>query len=334
MKNFDFQWLCSYTFKKNQFVLEQVFLELEDKLRKSCELCESETIALSGGLDSTILAYILKEKNPQAISVITKDFGGSDLIFCQIAARKFNLPLTILKADIASIIKAIKGTISILKNFNDIEIRNNIVTYMAIKWAKDQGLESIITGDGADELFAGYNFLVKKEGSDLEKELKRISSIMHFPTQKIGKSFGIKVESPFLDENIKKLAWELPPNLMVHTENDIKFGKWILRKTFERKIPEKIAWRQKSPMQDGSGTNQLTDFFNGVISDEDYLKKKNKTKKDYDITIRSKESMFYFDIYQKLYRLEQGSNVENRCPYCLFKTKNSKFCRMCGAFPI
>ena len=32
--------------------------------------------------------------------------------------------------------------------------------YLAIKWAKDNGFDSIITGDGADELFAGYNFLV------------------------------------------------------------------------------------------------------------------------------------------------------------------------------
>ena len=35
----------------------------------------------------------------------------------------------------------------------------------------------IITGDGADEIFAGYNFLVKKDHDELQKELKRAPNI-------------------------------------------------------------------------------------------------------------------------------------------------------------
>ena len=53
-------------------------------------------------------------------------------------------------------------------NFNDIEIRNNVVMYMAARWARDNGERSIITGDGADELFAGYRFLVNKSQEELE----------------------------------------------------------------------------------------------------------------------------------------------------------------------
>ena len=130
------------------------------------------------------------------------------------------------------------------------------------------------------------------------------------------------------------MAKELPPDLMVRRENDVKYGKWILRKTFENKIPVEITWRQKSPMQDGSGTNQLPDFFNGVISDEEYLEKKKRIKKDFGVTIRSKESMHYFQIFQEVYSMEQSPENQNCCPFCLSVTENSKFCRMCGAFPI
>lgn len=321
-------------FQKNQSMLEQVFLELEEKLRKSCEQCNSNTIALSGGLDSTIIACILKEKKPTAISVITKDFEGSDLIFCQIAAKKFDLPLTIFKADMPNILDAIKETISILKNFNDIEIRNNIVTYMAIKWAKNQDIKSVITGDGADELFAGYNFLLNKKDKELETEMKRISSIMHFPTQKIGESLGVNIESPFLNEKVKEMAHRLPPNLMVRMERGVKYGKWILRKIFENKIPAEITWRQKSPMQEGSGTGQLPSFFNEIINDEEFVKKKNEIKKEFGVTIRTKESMHYFQIFHELYNLEQSPENQTCCPFCLTTTENSRFCRMCGAFPI
>jgi asparagine synthase (glutamine-hydrolysing) len=233
------------------------------------------------------------------------------------------------------ILDAIKGTISILKNFNDIEIRNNLVMYLAIKWAKDHGFNRIITGDGADELFAGYSFLVKKPEDEIEREIKRISSIMHFPTQKIGKFLGVIVESPFLDKKIIELANSIPANLKVKTENDKKYGKWILRKIFESKIPPKIAWRDKSPMQDGAGTKGLTNLFDTVISDEVFSEKKKKIEQEYKVTIRSKESLHYFEIYKNLFGLSRDISEDKiSCPYCLFSTENSKFCRMCGAYPI
>ena len=106
--------------------------------------------------------------------------------------------------------------------------------YLAIKWAKDKGEKSIITGDGADELFAGYNFLLNKSKEELEEETNRICKIMHFPTQKIGEAMGVKIESPFLDEKVIDMAKEIPVNLKVGTKEEKRYGKWILRKTFEK----------------------------------------------------------------------------------------------------
>jgi asparagine synthase (glutamine-hydrolysing) len=221
-----------------------------------------------------------------------------------------------------------------LKNFNDIEIRNNVVMYLAIKWARDHGSNGIITGDGADELFAGYNFLVKKSEEELEKEIQRIYSIMHFPTQKIGKALGVTVESPYLDKRIIEFAKSIPVNLKVKTEEGRKHGKWILRKTFEKKIPFQIAWREKSPMQDGSGTSGLTNFFDAMTSDELFSEKRTKIEQESGITVRSKESLHYFEIYKNLHELHSISDTTISCPFCHFNTENSKFCRMCGAFPI
>jgi asparagine synthase (glutamine-hydrolysing) len=315
--------------------LEDISKKLFGQLKEACDSCQGEIISLSGGLDSTILAYFLKEKKPKAITIISKDFAASDLTYCQIASKEFELPLVIIRVETVEILEAIKGTISILKNFNDIEIRNNIVMYLAIKWAKNHGFNRIITGDGADELFAGYSFLVKKPEDQIEKEIKRISSIMHFPTQKIGEFFGVTVESPFLDKKIIELANNIPANLKIKTEKDRKYGKWILRKTFEKKIPPQIVWRDKSPMQDGSGTKELTNLFDTIISKEVFSEKKKKIEQDYQITIRSKESLHYFEIYKNLFGLSRDiSETTGSCPYCHFNTENSKFCRMCGAYPI
>lgn len=316
-------------------MLDSISEKLFGKLKNACDKCSSDTISLSGGLDSTILAYYLQKQKPKAISIIAKDFEANDLVYCQMASQEFDLPLTIYNVETEQILEAVEETIKILKNFNDIEIRNNIVMYLAIKWAKDNQSDGIITGDGADELFAGYNFLLDKSKQELEEEIQRIYSIMHFPTQKIGKYLGLKVESPFLDEDVVDFALSIPGNLKVDTRDGKKYGKWILRKTFEEKIPEKILWREKSPMQDGAGTNKLGDLFENMISDSKFDEKRKTIQQSHGITIRTKESMYYFDIFQKLHGIHQTVDEEiNSCPYCHFNTENSKFCRMCGAFPI
>jgi asparagine synthase (glutamine-hydrolysing) len=315
--------------------LEDISKGLFEKLKEVCDSCNSDVISLSGGLDSTILGYYLKEKKPRVISVIARDFASSDLTYSQLASKELGLPLTIVQVSTDDILESIKGTIAILRNFNDIEIRNNIVMYLAIKWVKDHGLHSIMTGDGADELFAGYRFLIKKEEHEIEKEIQRIISIMHFPTQQIGKAFGIKVESPFLDKKIIEFANSIPINLKVKNEKNKKYGKWILRKTFENKIPMQIAWREKSPMQDGAGTKGLSNLLDTMISDESFSEKKKTIEKESNIRIRSKESSHYFEIYKEIFGLSNNvKNIGISCPYCHFNTENSKFCRMCGAFPI
>jgi asparagine synthase (glutamine-hydrolysing) len=314
--------------------LEDISKKLYKTLKESCESCKSNSIAISGGLDSTIIAYFLKERKPNTVAIIAKDFVASDLTYCQRVSREFNIPLTINQVSTTDILNATEETIKILGNFNDIEIRNNVVMYLSIKWAKEQNSSGIITGDGADELFAGYSFLVNKSEEELEKEIQRVCSVMHFPTQEIGKALGIAVESPFLDKKIIELAKTIPSNLKVRDEKTKRYGKWILRKTFEKNIPMQIAWREKSPMQDGSGTAGLSNLFDSVINDQLFSEKRKKIQDADGVTIRTKESMYYYEIYRKLYQVSSKKQDIRSCPYCNFNVENSKFCRMCGAFPI
>ena len=314
--------------------MEEITKKLYQILEESCNLCESELIALSGGLDSSIISHFLRGKKVEGIAIISEDFVSTDLTYCQRISKETEIPLTIYNSTTSEILEAVENTIKILKNFNDIEIRNNVVMYLAIKWAKDNNKKSIITGDGADELFAGYNFLVNKSEKELESEIKRVCSVMHFPTQKIGKYLGIKIESPFLNQKVIEMANHIPSNLKVKEENGIRHGKWILRKTIENHIPEQIAWRKKSPMQEGAGTVGLTNLFESIINEEKYVEKKLTVEKNDQVIIRSRESMYYYEIFKKFYGTPVEDNVESKCPYCKHGTNNSKFCRMCGAFPI
>ena len=315
-------------------MLEDISKNLYQILEESCNSCQSDLISLSGGLDSSIITYFLRKRDLNSVAIISEDFVSTDLTYCQMISKEMKIPLSIYNVSTSTILEAIENTIRILKNFNDIEIRNNVVMYLAIKWAKENNHKSIITGDGADELFAGYNFLVNKPENELDAEIKRVCSIMHFPTQKIGKELGVKIESPFLNQKIIELSNQIPSNLKIKEEKGKRYGKWILRKTFEKHIPLQIAWRRKSPMQEGAGTSGLTNLFESIISEETYVEKKLTVEKNDEVVIRSRESMYYYEIFKKLYGSPVNDNAEHKCPYCKHEVNNSKFCRMCGAFPI
>ena len=311
--------------------LEQIY-QLLDTATTSCT---SEYLALSGGLDSTILAYFLKKRKAKAISIISKDFVASDLTYCQLAAQRFGLALSIKMCDVAEISDGIENTIKILKNFNDIEIRNNIVLYLALSEVKKAGFDKMVTGDGADEIFAGYNFLLNKTKAEVELDLQRIAKIMHFPSHKLAEALGMKVEAPFCDKKVLEFAQTIPVDLKIREENGKRFGKWILRKAFEEKIPRAIAWRQKSPMQDGAGTQGLTEFFETTIPDTVFFDRIKKIKESDGITIRTKESLHYYEVYRKYYEPAISDEPGMKCPDCHHLIdQESRFCRMCGRFPL
>ena len=304
-------------------------------LEKVTLQCDANWIAFSGGLDSSILGQIKKEQDLNAITIITKDFLGTDLEYSQIVGKHIDVPLELKYVNINEIFDAIKNTIKILKNFNDIEIRNSIVSYLYLNTLKEKNVKKVITGDGADEIFAGYNFLIKKDHAELKMELERMKKIMHFTSEKIASKLGISVQMPFIDQDIVKLVETLPTNHLVNEKNDIKFGKWVLRKAFENDLPHNVIWREKAPMQDGSGTVGLTKMFDSVITDDIFEEKTKKIRNDDNITIRTKESLHYYEVYKENFKIPEFYSGKNSCSDCNTELNiDSKFCRMCGKFPL
>ena len=314
--------------------MDKMLASLRELLADACSKTQSGTIALSGGLDSSILACLLGGRMMQGVAVIAQDHTSTDLTYCQVASKEFGMGLSICRTSTADLLDAVGETVRILGNFNDIEIRNSVVMYLAIRWAKDRDITGIITGDGADELFAGYQFLLGKDREQLQGELERLSEIMHFPSHKIGKSLGVKVESPFLDGYVSEFARTIPAEYMIREHDGRKYGKWILRKAFEGMLPEKILWRPKSPMQDGAGTAGLTGLFESVIGDGTFAEKKAAILDSDGVSVRTKESLYYYEAYRRAHGPYRPTGGGRACPHCGFAIGGSVFCRMCGAFPV
>ncbi len=316
--------------------MQEISSTLRSLISKTVLQCKADSIALSGGLDSSILASCLGDKTIKAFVTIAKDFSSTDLVHAQVAAKLNHLTLQINTAKTDELLDAVEQTIKILQVFNPIEIRNSIVDYITMKTAKEANCKSIITGDGADELFAGYKFFQRLSVTELQKDLKRIWSIMHFPSQTISESIGIKLYTPFLEPEVIQYAKSIPADLKVHDEGEQKYGKWILRKAFEEVLPESITWREKTAMQDGSGTSGLGSFFDNMIPDSVFAEKTKTYAKNDKVNLASKEALHYYEIYRKYYDFPANlAQSDTMCPQCNYSIpKGAHFCRMCGSFPI
>ncbi len=316
--------------------MQEICSKLQKLISDAVSECKSECLSLSGGLDSSVLAFCLNGKKIKTFTTVTKDFPSTDLVYSQLVAKQIGLPLEVQTVSIEQLLFAIDKTIKILKVFNPIEIRNAIVMYLTINMIKEKGYSGIITGDSADELFAGYNFFQKMSGTELQQDLERIWKVMHFTTKTIGDSMDVNVEMPFLNNEVVEYAKSISADLKVHEEKGKKFGKWIIRKAFEKTIPEVIVWREKSAMQDGSGTAGLTSFFSNLISDSVFKDKLLLYLETEKVRLGSKESLYYYEIYRKYYDPPVFLGMsKSRCPECNgVITPDSHFCRMCGSFPI
>ena len=310
--------------------------ELVKALNESVGRNLADGILLSG-LDTSVLAYLASKRVKQkAFTVALQDPPAPDVEYARLLASRLRLEHFIHRFREDELYEAIRVVVKTMDSFDPMEIRNSIVIYIGLKKAKESGVNTVMTGDGCDELFAGYSFLHGFEKERLGLELKKLWDVMHFSSTYLAKILGIEVKLPYLDPEFKKFAMELDPGLKVRSERGQTWGKWILRKAFENLLPKEIVWRAKIPIESGSGTATLPEFFNSAISDIEFDGKRNKYITEDKVTIRDKEQLFYYEIYRSAIGVPHPTDPRGKlCPCCNSNMPvASTYCRRCGAYPV
>ena len=80
--------------------------------------------------------------------------------------------------------------------------------YAGIEESKRRGFASVVTGDGYDELFAGYDYMRRLDNAtkELEQELIRVWQVMRFSSHQIGNALGVRVLMPYLKNPFRLCA--------------------------------------------------------------------------------------------------------------------------------
>ena len=318
-------------------VPESLCRELREVLARAVEGNLGDVILLSGGLDSSVIALLAsKIRNVKAVSVYLENSPGSDLRYAEMVARFLGIEHLVRVFDLDELEDAVRSTIRILRTFDPMEVRNSAAIYVALRHARDGGGMVVMTGDGGDELFAGYSFLYNLDLEELERKIRGIWRRMSFSSTTLGEALGIKVKQPFLDPEVLSFAEKLDSRFRIGFRDGKRCGKYILRMAFEEMLPREIIWREKVPIEGGSGTSILPRILEERISDQDFDELRKRYLAEDGVRIRSKEQLFCYQIYRELFGPPRpDGSTEKICPMCHSNVpEDASYCKVCGAYPI
>lgn len=218
---------------------------------------------LSGGLDSSIICALIRPHVDKLHTFSVGILGSRDLQAARLVANHLETIHHEYIFTIDEMREKLPDIIYHLESYDQDLVRSAIPCYFTSRLAAEH-VKVILTGEGADELFAGYTYYREiSDGSTLHHELRRsVCSLHNINLQRVDRltmAHSLEGRVPFLDTELIEVAQTVPPELKLRRMPDGQLvEKWILRKACEDLLPHDIVWRGKEQFDEGSGTADLT----------------------------------------------------------------------------
>lgn len=311
---------------------------LRELLEHTVERSAADGILLSGGLDTSVLSAIAarQQRKLRAVCVSVASATNPDESFAKMMAQRCGFALRIIRPSLTELVAIMPTIMRVLGGFDPMELRNSAVVWIALLAAKEEGIAAVLTGDAADELFAGYSYIISMPPEQVRPYLNFLNRIMRFSSQLMGASLSVETHLPYLDPAVRQFALTLSRDDLIAARDSRQFGKKVLRDAFVDLLPQEIAWRVKTPIEYGSGSHALREFVTDSVSDEEFEAGRSRIVEEDGVSLRDKEQFFYYRMYRTISPPPQEqTGGAKRCTACggAVERADQKYCRVCGAYP-
>jgi len=259
-------------------------------------------VFLSGGLDSTLIAAVAArycaERGEQLPTFAVGLEGSPDILAARQAAEHLGSDHHERLYTAEEALAAVKPVVRAIEHFDPSLVRSAVPNYLLAEMTA-RHVKVVLTGEGADELFAGYSYLRSFSDPDqLHDELIRTVRGLHNLNlqrcDRVTMAHGLEARVPFLDRQVIALALRLPGAWKVAAPGTPE--KRLLREAFAGWLPDELLWREKAQFGDGSGAaSVLTDAVEREIGEEEFAAEADAL----DPPLRTREELAYFRIWRE-----------------------------------
>jgi asparagine synthase (glutamine-hydrolysing) len=256
-------------------------------------------VSLSGGLDSSLIAALAREGREELDTFVVGMQGSEDVARSSQVARALGTRHHTYLYRFQEMLDVLPDVIYHLESFDAALVRSAIPNYFLARSASEH-VKVILTGEGADEIFGGYEYLSGiTDPEKFQRELWTITTNLHNTnlqrTDRMTMAHSIEGRMPFLDKEVIRLMLSIPPELKFHRGGGTEMA--LLRRAFEGFLPEEVLKRPKQKFSHGAGSRDiLARHADEQISDMGFAEARREFPK---ATLRSKEELLYYRLFRE-----------------------------------
>lgn len=238
---------------------------LEHSVRARMHGEKEVAVAFSGGLDSSVVAFLAKKCGAQVHLVHVSLHGQPETEDARKIADELNLPLSVYLFETADVEEIVAQVVELIEEPDPVKAAVGVPFYWIAKKTAESGFNVLLAGQGADELFGGYQRYVNEylsHGADKVRETMHADVVRLHETnierdEKICGYHNVDLRLPFASYEIAEFALSLPMELKIEKKTNGQ-RKLVLRKVAQNLgLPESVVHKPKKAVQYATGVNSV-----------------------------------------------------------------------------